>query len=110
MTPDYQSGGRNERGESIMELIRGIFHDARTLSSKEFTAVKLEIRQEISKALIPTQHIALRRTLYLGNRLPSIVPSARLGPRPLYSIAHLGKSRGSRRDLQSYWRRDRSSQ
>ena len=44
--------GTSKRGESIVELIRGIFHDVRTLSSQEFAAVKLEIRQEISKALI----------------------------------------------------------
>jgi membrane protein implicated in regulation of membrane protease activity len=34
-----------------MELLRGIFHDTRTLSVKEFTAAKLEIREEISHAV-----------------------------------------------------------
>ena len=54
MNPHDQSGRQNERGESVMELMRGIFHDARTLSIKEFTAAKLEIRGEISNAVRST--------------------------------------------------------
>jgi len=54
MNPHDQSGRQNERGESAMELMRGIFHDARTLSIKEFTAAKLEIRGEISNAVRST--------------------------------------------------------
>ena len=51
MNSHDQSSRPNERGESVMELIRGIVHDARTLSIKEFAAAKLEIREEISKAV-----------------------------------------------------------
>ena len=51
MNSNDQSSRPNERGESVMELIRGIVHDARTLSIKEFAAAKLEIREEISKAV-----------------------------------------------------------
>jgi uncharacterized membrane protein YqjE len=58
MNSDYQSSGENDRGESIMDLMRGILHDARTLSSKEFTAAKLEIREEISNAV--------RSSIFLG--------------------------------------------
>ena len=51
MNPHDQSGRQNERDESVMQLMRGIFHDARTLSIKELTAAKLEIRGEISNAV-----------------------------------------------------------
>jgi putative superfamily III holin-X len=47
-----QDGGHSPRTESVWELMRGIVRDARTLSMKEFTAAKLEIRQEISKAIV----------------------------------------------------------
>jgi uncharacterized membrane protein YqjE len=45
----YQVRGGNDRGESVIELMRGIVQDARTLSAQELTAVKLEITQEIKK-------------------------------------------------------------
>ena len=48
MNPSYH-GGDNDRGESVIELMRGIVQDARTLSVKELTAAKLEITQEIKK-------------------------------------------------------------
>jgi hypothetical protein len=51
MNLDDQSSRKNENGESVMELIRGIVHDARMLSTKEFTAAKLEIREEITNAV-----------------------------------------------------------
>lgn len=47
-----QGGGHSPRTESVWELMRGIVRDARMLSIKEFTAAKLEIRQEISKAIL----------------------------------------------------------
>lgn len=47
----YQSSEVNQRGESVTELVRGIVQDARTLSAKEITAAKLEIGQEIKKAV-----------------------------------------------------------
>ena len=40
----------SQRTDSVIELVRGIFQDLRTLSVKEFTAAKLEIAEEISKA------------------------------------------------------------
>jgi hypothetical protein len=40
-----------EGKESIIQLVRGICQDTLTLSSKELTAAKLEIRQEITKGL-----------------------------------------------------------
>jgi hypothetical protein len=40
----------SQRTDSVMDLVRGIFQDFRTLSVKEFTAAKLEIGQEITKA------------------------------------------------------------
>ena len=45
----YQVHGGNDSGESVIELMRGIVQDARTLSGKELTAAKLEITQEIKK-------------------------------------------------------------
>jgi uncharacterized membrane protein YqjE len=45
----HQVRGGNDRGESVIELMRGIVQDARTLSAKELTAAKLEITQEIRK-------------------------------------------------------------
>ena len=45
MNSHDQSSRQNERGESVVELMRGIVHDARTLSIKEFAAAKLEIRE-----------------------------------------------------------------
>jgi len=45
----YQVHGGNDRGESVIDLMRGIVQDARTLSAKELTAAKLEITQEIKK-------------------------------------------------------------
>jgi hypothetical protein len=52
MNPDINNRP-TEHGASvsIVELVRGIFHDARALSIKEFTAAKLEIRDEISHAM-----------------------------------------------------------
>lgn len=41
----------NQPGDSVVELVRGIVQDARTLSAKEITAAKLEIGQEIRKAV-----------------------------------------------------------
>lgn len=35
--------------ESVIDLVRGIFQDARTLTNKEIAALKLEIKQEITK-------------------------------------------------------------
>jgi len=49
INPSYHTRGDNDRGESVMELMRGIVQDARTLSAKELTAAKLEITQEIKK-------------------------------------------------------------
>jgi uncharacterized membrane protein YqjE len=49
MDPSYQTRVGNDRGESVIELMRGIVQDARTLSAKEFSAAKLEITQEIKK-------------------------------------------------------------
>ena len=37
------------RNESVIQLVRGIVQDARTLSVKEFAAAKLEAKQEIGK-------------------------------------------------------------
>ena len=51
MDPSYQTRGGNDRGESVIELMRGIVQDARTLSAKELTAAKLEITQEIKKVI-----------------------------------------------------------
>ena len=51
MNSSYQTGGGNDRGESVIELMRGIVQDARTLSAKELTAAKLEITQEIKKII-----------------------------------------------------------
>lgn len=45
----HQVRGGNDRGESVIELMRGIVQDARTLSAQELTAAKLEITQEIKK-------------------------------------------------------------
>ncbi len=44
--------------------MRGILHDARTLSSKEFTAAKLEIREEVRNAV--------RSSIFLGVGLFSL--------------------------------------
>jgi len=49
MNSPYQTPGGNDRGESVIELMRGIVQDARTLSAKELAAAKLEITQEIKK-------------------------------------------------------------
>lgn len=49
MNSSYHTRGGNDRGESVIELMRGIVQDARTLSAKELTAAKLEITQEIKK-------------------------------------------------------------
>jgi hypothetical protein len=57
MNSSYPAGGGNDRGESVIELMRGIVQDARTLSAKELTAAKLEISQEIKK--IVTSSIVL---------------------------------------------------
>lgn len=37
------------RSESVVQLVRGIVRDARTLSVKEFAAAKLEAKEEIGK-------------------------------------------------------------
>jgi hypothetical protein len=50
MQPTLGDPQRNDK-VSILELVRGICHDTLTLSSKELTAAKLEIRQEITKGL-----------------------------------------------------------
>jgi hypothetical protein len=50
MNSPYQTPGGNDRGESVIELMRGIVQDARTLSAKELAAAKLEITQEIKKS------------------------------------------------------------
>jgi hypothetical protein len=39
------------RQESLTELVRGIFQDARKLSSQELLAAKLEIKEEIDKTV-----------------------------------------------------------
>lgn len=39
------------RNEGIVELIRGIFQDARTILGKEFLAAKLEIKEEFIQLL-----------------------------------------------------------
>jgi uncharacterized membrane protein YqjE len=44
-----QSG--HENNESIIHLIRSILQDTLALSAKEITAAKLEIKQEVAKAL-----------------------------------------------------------
>ena len=59
MNPDLHNGPTGHGASvSIVELVRGIFHDARALSIKEFTAAKLEIREEISHAV--------RSSIFLG--------------------------------------------
>jgi hypothetical protein len=40
---------QTNHNETVLQLVRGIFHDVRTLSTKEFTAAKLEAKQEIGK-------------------------------------------------------------
>lgn len=46
--PNYsKSNGK----ESVIDLVRGIYRDTLTLSTKEFTAAKLEIKQELLKAV-----------------------------------------------------------
>ena len=45
-TKDVHNGNHNE---TVLQLVQGIFHDVRTLSTKEFTAAKLEAKQEIGK-------------------------------------------------------------
>ena len=50
MEPTLSHPERNDK-ESIIHLVRGICHDTLTLSSKELTAAKLEIKQEITKGL-----------------------------------------------------------
>lgn len=51
MDSDLQSHRPNGRSISFIELVRGILHDARDLSVKEFTAAKLEILEEIARAV-----------------------------------------------------------
>lgn len=41
--------GSPVRNESVIQLVRGIVQDARTLSVKELAAAKLETKQEIGK-------------------------------------------------------------
>ena len=50
MQPSLNDLERNDK-VSIIQLVRGICHDTLTLSSKELTAAKLEIKQEITKGL-----------------------------------------------------------
>ena len=50
MQPSLSDLERNDK-VSIIQLVRGICHDTLTLSSKELTAAKLEIKQEITKGL-----------------------------------------------------------
>lgn len=45
----FRRADRVNRNESVIQLVRGIVQDVRTLSSKEFAAAKLEIKQEIGK-------------------------------------------------------------
>lgn len=40
---------QTNHNETVLQLVRGIFNDVRTLSTKEFTAAKLEAKQEIGK-------------------------------------------------------------
>ena len=40
------------REPSIAELVQGIFQDLQTLASKELVSAKLEVKQEINKALL----------------------------------------------------------
>ena len=40
-----------DRNESVIQLVRGILRDARTLSVKELAAAKLEVKQEIGKTV-----------------------------------------------------------
>ena len=63
MNSSYHTGGDNDRGESVIDLMRGIVQDARTLSTKELTAAKLEITQEIKK--IVTSSILLGVGLFI---------------------------------------------
>lgn len=51
MNTEYEIPEGARRKESVVALVRGIFHDLRTLSTKEFTAAKLEMGEEISKAV-----------------------------------------------------------
>jgi uncharacterized membrane protein YqjE len=63
MNSSYHTGGADDRGESVIDLMRGIVQDARTLSTKELTAAKLEITQEIKK--IVTSSILLGVGLFI---------------------------------------------
>ena len=63
MNSSYHAGEANDRGESVIDLMRGIVQDARTLSTKELTAAKLEITQEIKK--IVTSSILLGVGLFI---------------------------------------------
>jgi uncharacterized membrane protein YqjE len=51
MDSNIQGNRPNGRGISLIELLRGIVQDARDLSVKELTAAKLEIREEIARAI-----------------------------------------------------------
>jgi hypothetical protein len=51
MEPMRSYPENNRRKESIIQLIRGICQDSLRLSSKELTAAKLEIKQEITKGV-----------------------------------------------------------
>jgi uncharacterized membrane protein YqjE len=51
MEPMHSYRENNRPKESVMQLVRGICQDTLTLSAKELTAAKLEIKQEITKGL-----------------------------------------------------------
>ena len=51
MNSRYETSGANDRHDSVIELVRGIVQDARTLSAKELAAAKLEIAQEFKKII-----------------------------------------------------------
>jgi hypothetical protein len=64
MSSDDLRSRHIEHGESITELMRGIFRDAHTLWIKEFAAAKLDVREEISNAV--------RSSIFLGVGLFSL--------------------------------------
>jgi Putative Actinobacterial Holin-X, holin superfamily III len=50
--------GKN-RDEGILELVRGIFQDARAMLNKEFLAVKLEIKEDFAQILKASISLAI---------------------------------------------------
>jgi hypothetical protein len=49
MDLDTQELPKEQRNESVFELIQGIFQDARSLFTKELLAAKLETKEEVRK-------------------------------------------------------------